>query len=245
MMIVHSDDEFDLVGHAKRISQTSTPKYDHKRKIEPHSTPDRRLTPSSKARLERDYRLAIREGSPSPLSRERKKVKQSPQHLIAASPSKSRSCSHSRKDSPSSAPSSNSNTPTRTHFRSHSSKSDSNKIQHPWSDAENVLLWNTVVKCTDGKIDWDEVEEIINSISIKIRSKSAVCQRWGKLRKEIGSFLDPTNSAGDIMSGQPQGRGRRRRVNSPLSDISSTPLLSRSSRIRHTSSSVKREETNE
>jgi hypothetical protein len=152
-MTSDSEDDFQTVGHAKRIPHTPISKSAPTRKIDPYQSPARRLTPSSRSRLERDHRLAIREGSPSPLSRKMKKEK------YLTSPS-TRSTTSSRSSMMSLSSSSSANTtPNKSQPQINSARTDSNKTQ-PWSDAENVLLWRAVVKYGDGNVNWDEVERL-------------------------------------------------------------------------------------
>ncbi|PWN35690.1 uncharacterized protein FA14DRAFT_155099 [Meira miltonrushii] len=227
-----SENDFQTVGYAKRILRTPRSKSAPIRKIEPYPSPDKRLTPSTKLRLQRDYRLAIREGSPSPLSREVKK-----ENHETGSFTKSPVSSSSSVMSLSSASSRNT-TPNSHQSLPKPTKSHSNKIQ-PWSDAENVLLWKAMVKKGDGKVSWDEVTKIVNDVSTTTRTKKAVSQRWAKLRNEIETNLDPTNSA-SIAQKRSQGHGRRS-LTASRSDVSASPSSSRALRSRDASSSVKRE----
>lgn len=234
-MTSDSEDDFQTVGYAKRIPRTPRSKSVPNRKIKPCSSPDRRLTPSSRSRLERDHRLAIREGSPSPLSKKMKKERD-----LTGSSIRSPISSKSNLVYLSSGSSTNS-TPVNSQSPPNSVKRDSTRSK-PWSDAENVCLWKAVLKYGDGNVNWSEVEEIVNKVSYTTRSKPAVLQHWDKLRKDIVTYLDPTNSAADIdaAADQPQDR-KRRSLSASRSGLHGSPSLSLLSRSRHTSRTVKKE----
>ena len=231
-MTSDSENDFQAVGHAKRIPRTPRSKSVPNRKIKPCSWPDRRLTPSSRSRLERDHRLAIREGSPSPLSKKMKKEK----HLTGSS---IRSPSSSLMSL--SSGSSMNSTPVSSQSPPNSVKRDSTRPK-AWSDAENICLWKAVWKYGEGTVNWGEVEKIVNKVSYTTRSKNAVFLHWDKLRKDMETHLDPTNSAADIdaAADQPRDLGRRS-LSASRPGLHYSPSSSLISRSRHTSGTIKKE----
>lgn len=234
-MTSDSENDFQTVGHAKRIPRTPRSKSVPNRKVKSYSSPDRRLTPLSRSRLQRDHRLAIREGSPSPLSKKMKKEKR-----FTGSSIRSPSSSKSSLMSLSSVSSTYSN-PVSSQSPTSSVKKDSTRSKS-WSDAENICLWKAVWKYGEGTVNWGEVEKIVNKVSYTTRSKNAVFQHWDKLRRDIETYLDPTNSAADIdaAADQPQDLGRRS-LSAPRPDLLYSPSSSLISRSRHTSRTIKKE----